>query len=127
MKRKRETNVEDESSTVNQQQQNPHIETAEQEALNEDRFNVNRELYNHTKFLRYHRVENFVGFSLMSMLADIYVKSLKPGPDCLKRTLYNRIPAIKWIKRYKIKEDLLADLLAGLTVGIMHIPQVDWL
>lgn len=33
------------------------------------------------------------------------------------------IPFIRCIKEYKIKKYLLGDILAGITVGIMHIPQ----
>lgn len=32
-------------------------------------------------------------------------------------------PILAWISRYNIKTDLLADLIAGFTVGVMHIPQ----
>ncbi|KAK2573107.1 Solute carrier family 26 member 6 [Acropora cervicornis] len=32
-------------------------------------------------------------------------------------------PIIKWLPKYNIKNDLVADISGGLTVGIMHIPQ----
>lgn len=32
-------------------------------------------------------------------------------------------PIISWLPGYKIKHDLVSDLIAGCTVAIMHIPQ----
>lgn len=32
-------------------------------------------------------------------------------------------PILAWLSRYNIKTDLIADLIAGFTVGVMHIPQ----
>eukprot|EP00959_Pyramimonas_sp_CCMP1952_P111049 2323230-Pyramimonas_sp.AAC.2 len=34
------------------------------------------------------------------------------------------MPASKWLSEYNIKESLQADVIAGLTVGVMIIPQV---
>ncbi|KAJ8298384.1 hypothetical protein KUTeg_024915, partial [Tegillarca granosa] len=40
-----------------------------------------------------------------------------------KRSLFANIPIIKNLKNYKIKEDLPSDIISGMTVGIMQIPQ----
>nr|XP_022906818.1 solute carrier family 26 member 6-like [Onthophagus taurus] len=40
-----------------------------------------------------------------------------------KKILYKTIPALDWLIHYKWKENLSADLIAGFTVAIMHIPQ----
>jgi hypothetical protein len=98
-------------------------ERDENEALYKDRFNVNRELYNHPKFARSHPVSFFVGVSFFAMLQSTFAKHCKPSNNCVKKNLFNRIPALRWLKNYRVKEYLLADVLAGLTVGIMHIPQ----
>ena len=39
--------------------------------------------------------------------------------------LYKRIPILNWLPNYKAKSNLIPDLVAGLTVGIMNIPQVN--
>ncbi|XP_072025146.1 sulfate transporter-like [Amphiura filiformis] len=45
------------------------------------------------------------------------------GSDTAKRLVYYLLPAVEWIPKYKIKEYLLNDFVAGLTVGVVNIPQ----
>uniref|UniRef100_A0A1I7X3H3 Sulfate_transp domain-containing protein n=1 Tax=Heterorhabditis bacteriophora TaxID=37862 RepID=A0A1I7X3H3_HETBA len=40
-----------------------------------------------------------------------------------KYSLFSFIPIIDWLPDYKWREDLLFDMIGGLTVGIMHVPQ----
>jgi hypothetical protein len=40
-----------------------------------------------------------------------------------KEFMYNRVPMMKWLPNYDVKKDLLADVIAGLTVAVMNIPQ----
>ncbi|XP_059383993.1 solute carrier family 26 member 10 [Carassius carassius] len=42
--------------------------------------------------------------------------------DCL-HLLKKRLPVCSWLPKYKLKKWLLGDIVAGLTVGIVHIPQ----
>ncbi|XP_016333793.1 solute carrier family 26 member 10-like [Sinocyclocheilus anshuiensis] len=42
--------------------------------------------------------------------------------DCL-HLLQKRLPVSSWLPKYKLKKWLLGDIIAGLTVGIVHIPQ----
>ncbi|CAF2630360.1 unnamed protein product [Rotaria sp. Silwood2] len=53
-----------------------------------------------------------------------YIKKYyKPTPAFFKRQLFKRIPFIDWIRHYNVKEWLLSDIVSGLTIGIVHIPQ----
>ncbi|CAF0854145.1 unnamed protein product [Adineta ricciae] len=53
-----------------------------------------------------------------------YIKKYyKPTPEFFKRQLFKRIPFIDWIRRYNLKEWLVPDIVSGLTIGIVHIPQ----
>lgn len=42
---------------------------------------------------------------------------------CAKRLILKVFPFVAVLKGYSVKDDLISDLIAGLTVGIMHIPQ----
>lgn len=33
------------------------------------------------------------------------------------------IPVVRWLSRYNWREDIVPDMISGLTVAIMHIPQ----
>lgn len=33
------------------------------------------------------------------------------------------VPAVKWLSKYSWRKDILSDVISGLTVAIMHIPQ----
>ncbi|KAK1801562.1 hypothetical protein P4O66_004615 [Electrophorus voltai] len=37
--------------------------------------------------------------------------------------LNERVPILKWLPKYKLRKWILGDIVAGLTVGIVHIPQ----
>lgn len=41
----------------------------------------------------------------------------------IRQKLQQYIPILKWLPSYKWKEHLHGDVIAGLTVGIMHVPQ----
>lgn len=44
------------------------------------------------------------------------------GPKA-KRILFRKIPILDWLPKYKVRENLLSDIIAGITVGIVHLPQ----
>ena len=53
-----------------------------------------------------------------------YIKKYyTPSPAFFKRQLFKRIPFIDWIRHYNVKEWLLPDIVSGITIGIVHIPQ----
>jgi solute carrier family 26, other len=41
----------------------------------------------------------------------------------LLASLYSIVPVLEWLPRYSIKENLIGDITAGVTVAVMHIPQ----
>ncbi|XP_059156866.1 prestin-like isoform X2 [Physella acuta] len=55
------------------------------------------------------------------------LEKVKRNMYCSKRRLWKLvstyIPVIKYIRYYKLKENSVADIVAGITVGIVHIPQ----
>lgn len=42
--------------------------------------------------------------------------------DCA-HLLKKRVPVCNWLPKYKLRKWILGDIVAGLTVGIVHIPQ----
>ena len=50
-------------------------------------------------------------------------KRYHPTPMCMLNFIYNRIPFVRWIQTYDVKNNLAKDIIAGLTIGIIHIPQ----
>ena len=45
------------------------------------------------------------------------------SPSCCKDFLFTIFPILGVLKSYNIRTDLSGDIISGLTVGIMHIPQ----
>ncbi|VDM60661.1 unnamed protein product [Angiostrongylus costaricensis] len=45
------------------------------------------------------------------------------SPHNLASTIVSFMPILHWLPKYKIKSNLLHDIIGGLTVGIMHVPQ----
>eukprot|EP00079_Xenopus_tropicalis_P033563 XP_017947334.1 PREDICTED: solute carrier family 26 member 10-like [Xenopus tropicalis] len=56
-------------------------------------------------------------------LRDRIARSCTCSAHAFLHLLKRRVPILSWLPRYKLKKWLLGDLIAGLTVGIVHIPQ----
>lgn len=42
---------------------------------------------------------------------------------CLKNAITSKVPILSWLPEYSPRQSLLGDVIAGVTVAIMHIPQ----
>ncbi|XP_053311746.1 solute carrier family 26 member 10-like [Spea bombifrons] len=56
-------------------------------------------------------------------LRDRFTRSCECSSHAFHKYLKRRIPIVGWLPRYKFRKWILGDLIAGLTVGIVHIPQ----
>ncbi|CAG5129716.1 unnamed protein product, partial [Candidula unifasciata] len=45
------------------------------------------------------------------------------SPSCVRSFCTSHLPFLSIMKQYRVRQDLIPDIIAGLTVGIMHIPQ----
>jgi hypothetical protein len=46
-----------------------------------------------------------------------------PSADCAKKSLLSFLPFIRIMHSYNVRTDLPSDIMSGLIVGVMHIPQ----
>ncbi|KHJ45649.1 hypothetical protein D918_04386 [Trichuris suis] len=62
----------------------------------------------------------------LSLLSQVRVPrrvSTKGLWGCVQR----RIPCLRWLPKYNFKEDFASDIISGLTVGVMMIPQCKYI
>lgn len=51
------------------------------------------------------------------------VKYYKPSRTCMLSYFFQRFPFFKWISEYDYRANLFSDIIAGITIGIIQIPQ----
>ncbi|XP_013857216.1 solute carrier family 26 member 6 [Austrofundulus limnaeus] len=56
-------------------------------------------------------------------LRDKMAKSMRSPGSKVKNCLLATIPVVSWLPRYSFKEDALGDLISGISVGVMQLPQ----
>ncbi|XP_043232164.1 prestin-like isoform X2 [Amphibalanus amphitrite] len=57
------------------------------------------------------------------LVAEHFRDNCAPNGDCVANTLTRYLPILAWLPAYSIKNDLFGDIIAGVTVAIMHVPQ----
>lgn len=86
------------------------------------RININRPVYTedsfNKQFMKTKRKE-----SNRSFRGKIDILRAKIISKCHVGVVLGFFPIMKWLPNYSLRNDTLPDLIGGLTVGIMHIPQ----
>jgi hypothetical protein len=89
----------------------------------ETRVFINRPVFNKKKFDdNYKQTSEYPTFKLKNNVTKVIKNYFTCDKAKIKKQVYNRIPAIKWLRSYNFREFLVKDFAAGLTVGTMHIP-----
>lgn len=83
---------------------------------------ITRKVYDESLFTPVHR--HSVDYSDNKHLHSVYTKLASCSCSWVRclRFIIRLAPIIRWLPKYVVKEDLLADLTGGVTVGIMHVP-----
>ena len=82
-----------------------------------------RQMYNNQEFEEKFHYRKLKSDNVVKSGAHYCFKNYKPSGGCMKNYLRDRFPFIKWLLGYNIKENLLPDVISGVTIGIIHIPQ----
>jgi len=85
---------------------------------------VDRPVYTQLQFReRYNFTTEDRSKNVSQQLREAVRKKCMPSGPCLKRSLLSWFPFIGIMSHYSLRHDIFNDIIAGLTVGIMHIPQ----
>ncbi len=84
---------------------------------------IQRPYYTQDELERTFSAEKQQSDNVIKSTLHYFGKYYKPGGSCMKNYLLDRFPFIKWVKNYNLKENTLPDIISGLTIGIVHIPQ----
>ncbi|XP_077434848.1 sulfate transporter [Vanacampus margaritifer] len=69
------------------------------------------------------RVPEEAGESCQTMLSRRFRKHCSCSQQTIKSKVLSFIPILKWLPHYQLKEWLLGDVMSGLIVGILLVPQ----
>jgi hypothetical protein len=92
------------------------------------KIHVNRPIYTQEDFYRTYQIS--LGYKKKQ---NPFLRSIRsywrregyprPSKQCLQLTVLSTLPCIQIMREYSFQDDFLYDVMAGLTVGFMHIPQ----
>jgi len=85
---------------------------------------VNRPVYTQLEFRdKYNFTTEGKSKTVSQRLRELARKHCMPSGPCVKKSLLSIFPFIGIMRQYNLRQDIFNDVIAGLTVGIMHIPQ----
>ena len=90
----------------------------------EHEFVIARNIYSKSKFdCKYLKSEK-ARFNLNDKFQMLYAKLKSENKKrFFKRQLFNRLPVLKWLIIYNFRQNLVADIISGVTIGIIQVTQ----
>ena len=91
--------------------------------LNLDEIQIQRPFFNQNTFQTRYSFRKLKVKSPLYSTKNYLKKNYKPSRTCLKRFALDRLPVVNLLRNYEIKSNLFKDLIGGLTIGVVQIPQ----
>lgn len=84
---------------------------------------TNRPCYNEKNITEKYSFNSVDTDNLWLNTKHYFKKYYTPNKACWKRYFKARLPILEWLPKYNVKENLLKDMIGGLTIGVVQIPQ----
>ncbi|KAL2104035.1 hypothetical protein ACEWY4_000903 [Coilia grayii] len=82
------------------------------------RYVIDRPAYTHADF-----DENFNRKSRTFPFGDKVRKTFRCSGGRLKALLFRHLPVLRWLPKYSVKQNLLTDVISGISAGTIQVPQ----
>jgi sulfate anion transporter 6 len=90
----------------------------------ENTLEIRRQIYTQKTFDTKYIPNEKIAFNFKNKFQKYYIKFKTLNKKrVLKKQLYNRLPVLKWLPNYKIRQNFISDLVSGVTIGIIQITQ----
>ena len=84
---------------------------------------VDRQVYSENKLTSQYTAKKTPKPTVPQRASNIFRETCACSGACWRDAIYKYLPFVRIMKKYKIKRDLVGDIVAGITVGIVQIPQ----
>ena len=84
---------------------------------------LSRKIFSEQSFRKQYGYKSLGEIPIKERILNAVRPKEKDPARLVKNFLFGVIPILHWSPRYKVKKWLLADIISGLTIGIMQIPQ----
>ena len=84
---------------------------------------LSRPILNDIEFNKKYQTKRIESDHIIKSGINHIKKHYKPSGECTKEFFLARFPILTWLLSYNLKENIANDIISGITIGIVHIPQ----
>lgn len=84
---------------------------------------LNRGILNDIEFNKKYQTNRIQSGNIIKSGINHVKKHYRPSKQCTINFLLARFPLFSWLFKYDIKQNIVSDIISGITIGIVHIPQ----